>query len=115
MRAFVVTALEGAGIGEVTSVDGGLAALMALRPAGAGVDLLITDVNMPDLNGLELIRFVRGHAALARLPLLVISTDGRERDRERCLALGADAFLPKPFSPEELVAAVRRLCPESPR
>jgi len=112
MRAFVVNALESAGIADVVSVASGVAALQALRPAGAGVgvDLVITDVNMPDLNGLELIRYVRGQPPLARLPLLVISTEGRDKDRERCLALGANDFLAKPFAPETLVAAVRRLC-----
>ena len=110
MRAFVVTALETAGIADVVSVASGFAALQALRPPQGGVDLVITDVNMPDINGLELIRFVRGHAPLAKVPLLVISTEGRDRDRERCLALGANEFLAKPFTPEALVSTVRRLC-----
>lgn len=109
MRAFVVTALETAGIADVVSVDSGFAALQALRPPQGDYDLVVTDVNMPDINGLELIRFVRAQAAMARVPLLVISTEGRARDRERCLALGANDFLPKPFTPEVLVATVRRL------
>ena len=109
MRAFVVTALETAGIADVVSVDSGFAALQAMRPPQGGYDLVVTDVNLPDMNGLELIRFVRGQAAMARLPLLAISTEGRERDRERCLALGTNDFLPKPFTPEVLVATVRLL------
>jgi two-component system chemotaxis response regulator CheY len=109
MRAFVVTALETVGIADVVPVASGFAALQAMRPPEGGFDLVVTDVNMPDINGLELIRYVRGHAALARVPLLAISTEGRDRDRERCLALGANEFLAKPFSPETLVAAVRRL------
>jgi len=72
---------------------------------------VITDINMPDINGLELIRFVRGHAHLAKLPLICISTEGRERDRERCLSLGANAYLVKPFAPAVLVAEVKRFLP----
>jgi two-component system, chemotaxis family, chemotaxis protein CheY len=106
-RSFVAAALEDAGITEVTQAASGFAALQLLP--GGRFDLVITDVNMPDVSGLELIRFVRGSAALREVPLLVISTEGRDRDRDRCLELGADAFLAKPFRPEELVAAVRRL------
>ncbi len=109
MRSYVATALEGAGIVDVTEASSGFAALQAL-PNGR-FDLVITDVNMPDINGLELIKFVRGHAHLARLPLICISTEGRDRDRERCLALGANAYLVKPFAPAALVAEVKRLLP----
>jgi two-component system chemotaxis response regulator CheY len=111
MRAFVVTALEAAGLPDVVPVPSGFAALQALRPPQGGFDLVITDVNMPDINGLELIRFVRGHAALARVPLMIISTEGRPKERERCFSLGANEFLAKPFTPETLVAMVRRLLP----
>jgi two-component system chemotaxis response regulator CheY len=111
MRTFVATALEEAGILDVTEAPSGFAALQAL-PAGR-FDLVITDVNMPDINGLELVRFVRTHATLAKLPLICISTEGRDRDRHRCLSLGANAFLVKPFSPEALLAEVRRYLPGS--
>jgi two-component system chemotaxis response regulator CheY len=107
MRGFVATALEAAGITDVTQAPSGFAALQAL-PHGR-FDLVITDVNMPDINGLELIRFVRNSPGLAALPLIVISTEGRERDRERCLKLGANEYLAKPFPPEALVAAAWRL------
>jgi two-component system chemotaxis response regulator CheY len=107
MRSFVVAVLESAGISDVTQVPSGFAALQAL-PRGR-YDLVITDVNMPDINGLELIRFVRHSRALAAVPLIVISTEGRDRDRERCLRLGANDYLAKPFSPESLIAAATRL------
>jgi two-component system, chemotaxis family, chemotaxis protein CheY len=107
MRSFVVTALETAGIVDVIQVPSGFAALQAL-PHGR-FDLVITDVNMPDINGLELIRFVRQSPGLAGLPLIVISTEGRPRDRDRCLKLGADEYLAKPFSPAALVDAAWRL------
>jgi two-component system chemotaxis response regulator CheY len=69
-------------------------------------ELIITDINMPDINGLEVVRFVRKSERHREIPLLIISTQSSERDRARGLALGADAFLAKPFTPEELRLAV---------
>jgi two-component system chemotaxis response regulator CheY len=112
-RSFVAGVLEEAGITDVTHAASGFAALQALP--GGRFDLVITDVNMPDVSGLELIRFVRASAALKQVPVIVISTEGRERDRERCLTLGADAYLAKPFSPEALIGTVRRLMRRAPQ
>ena len=71
-------------------------------------DLVITDINMPDINGLELIHAIRQHARHAHTPLIVITTNDRERDVERALKLGASAVLTKPFKGEELLATVAR-------
>ena len=60
---------------------------------------------MPDINGLELIRFIRESQRYKQTPLIIISTESSQRDRERGLALGANAYLVKPFSP----AALREL------
>jgi two-component system chemotaxis response regulator CheY len=65
-------------------------------------DLIITDINMTDINGLELIRFIRRSAHHRQTPLLVISTLRAQQDAERGLALGANVYLPKPFTPEQL-------------
>jgi two-component system chemotaxis response regulator CheY len=101
MRALLVAALEGlARELEVTEVSSGFEALRSL-PRGR-FDLIVTDVNMPDINGLELVSFVRRNPAYARVPLVIVSTEGSERDRGKGLALGADAYLVKPFAPEEL-------------
>lgn len=107
MRGFVTAALESGGGFEVTSAESGFAALKILPRAH--YDLIITDINMPDINGLELVRFVRESERHAQIPLMIISTDGRQADRERGLKLGANAYLVKPFSPEELLAAAERL------
>jgi len=71
-------------------------------------ELIITDINMPDINGLELINFVKKNPNYREVPLFVITTEGREQDRERGLALGAAEYLVKPFPPESLEALVRR-------
>jgi len=106
MRAFVAAALEAEGGFDVVSADSGFEALKRLPREH--FDLVITDINMPDINGLELIRFVRDSPAHRDVPLVIISTDGSERDRERGLRLGANAYLVKPFPPETLVEVARR-------
>lgn len=109
MRSFVRSALETGeeqlGALEIVEASGGFEALRLL-PRGP-YDLVITDINMPDINGLELIQFIRGNEAHRTTPILLISTQSSERDRERGLSLGADAFVKKPFAPEELREAVR--------
>jgi two-component system chemotaxis response regulator CheY len=106
MRSFVATALEEVGIVDITQVPSGFAALQALP--GSRFDLVISDVNMPDINGLELIRFIRKSPDHARVPLVVISTEGRDRDRERCMSLGASGYLVKPFAPAALIAEIKK-------
>ncbi len=96
MRAYIRSTLEDCVLGLSGDVDvveamNGFDALRLL-PRGA-FDLVITDINMPDINGLELIRFVRQSAHHRQIAVLIISTQSAERDKKRGLALGADAFL----------------------
>ena len=72
-------------------------------------DLVITDINMPDINGLELIRFIRKSERHKELPILIISTQTSEQNRSRVYDLGANAFISKPFEPETLKKEVSRL------
>lgn len=110
MRAFVRAALEEAEVvREVVEASSGFEALRILPRES--FDLAVVDINMPDVNGLELIRFMRGSEAHKETPLLVISSEASERDRERGLSLGANAYLAKPFTAEALVGAVRALAP----
>src|ERR1041384_588502 len=69
-------------------------------------DLIITDINMPDINGLELINFVKMNPNYRDTPLFIITTEGREQDRDRGMALGAAEYLIKPFSPQSLQGLV---------
>jgi two-component system chemotaxis response regulator CheY len=108
MRSLVVSALEELGGPiRVTEAASGFEALRAL-PRDA-YDLIVTDINMPDINGLELVSFVKQNAAYREIPLLIISTEGSERDRLRGLELGADAYLVKPFAPDDLRRTAREL------
>ena len=72
-------------------------------------DLVLTDINMPDVNGLELLSFVRRDPRFRSIPVVIVSTEGSDRDRDKGLELGADAYLVKPFEPEALRAVVSDL------
>jgi two-component system chemotaxis response regulator CheY len=103
MRAFVraaLTASSALGQLEIAEAQSGFDALRLL-PRGAW-DLVITDINMPDINGLELISFIKKNEAHKTTPILIISTGSSERDRERGMQLGASGYLVKPFSAEAL-------------
>jgi two-component system chemotaxis response regulator CheY len=108
MRTYIRGALDGAPeLGDDVDVVEAASGFDALRLLPRNTyDVVITDINMPDINGLELLRFVRQSAHLRGVALLVISTQSSDKDRERALALGADTFLAKPFTPEQLRSAV---------
>ena len=112
-RSFVRAILEdpasAAAMGalEVTEAQSGFDA-MRLLPR-ARYDLIITDINMPDVNGLELISFIRKSSPYRTTPLVIISTQATARDVERGRKLGADAYVPKPFTPELLRETCVRL------
>ncbi len=109
-RAFVRAVLESADHPpgyEVVEASSGFDA-MRLLPRGP-YHLIITDLNMADINGLELIRFVRTSGQHRTTPLMIISSLRAETDIARGLALGADAFLPKPFTAEQLRQTCARL------
>jgi len=108
MRALIGAALESlAEKLEIDEVESGFTALRML-PRHA-YDLIVTDINMPDINGLELVSFVKSNGSYQSIPLIIVSTEGSERDRERGLELGADAYLVKPFEPENLREVVLEL------
>lgn len=108
-RTFSREALEVAGLDglEVSEADSGLEALRLL-PRGP-YDLIITDINMTGVNGLELLSFIRSHELHHTTPVLLISTQQSERDQERGSQLGANGFLAKPFTRERLLEVVTEL------
>lgn len=106
MRGFVSSILEATGQYEVIEVDNGFDALRAL-PRGDYV-LIVTDVNMPDVSGIELTKFVRSNAKYKSIPVVVISTDSASKDLQRAREAGASHFLAKPFTAEELLDVIAR-------
>ncbi len=78
---------------------------LVIQPA----DLIVLDLNMPDMHGLDVLKFVRSQASLKNLPVVVLTTRGDEASREAALAAGATIFLTKPFSPTALARDVGTL------
>ena len=107
MREMVIACLRAQPGLAFTQAASGLEALerLSLKP----FDVVVLDLNMPDIGGYEVIEFVRGQDRLRTLPILVVTTRGDESSRTRALAAGATRFLTKPFQPEALLAEVRAL------
>lgn len=99
IRKFVMFALRAQGLHVVTAQDG-LDALETL--ARQSVDLLITDLNMPKLDGFGLVRKLRAQQQHPRLPIIILSSLGSDADRTAGLSAGADAYLVKPFDQNRL-------------
>ncbi|MBU3078642.1 response regulator [Sphingomonas quercus] len=108
MRALLNSALSAQGFAVESAEDGldGLARMQALKP-----DLLITDINMPNMDGFQLIEAVRGIEEFRGTPILVLSTEFSDEKKGRARAAGATGWITKPFDPEKLGAAIRRVCP----
>jgi two-component system chemotaxis response regulator CheY len=101
MRALIGSALEDLDEKlEIDEAESGFAALRLLPRRS--YDLIVTDINMPDINGLELVSFVKRDPRYRHTPLLIVSTEGSERDRDKGLELGASAYLVKPFAADDL-------------
>ena len=100
MRALIVSTVEGVDNVDVTETSSGFEALKILPHKK--FDLILTDINMPDINGLELVKFVKTSSEYKDIPLIIISTEGSDRDRQRGVELGANEYVIKPFKPEHL-------------
>jgi len=107
IRHMVRMSLEDIGGLTITEAGTGLEAIELLMIRGA--DLVVLDLNMPDMHGLEVLRFVRRHAAFSSLPIIVLTTRGDENTRESAMAAGASLFRTKPFRPDALASDARAL------
>ena len=107
MRQLVVFAL--ARIRELTvlEADDGVDALRKL--ASRRFDLIITDINMPIMDGLKLIKRIRGDEVHKDVPIIVITTEGANEDRQRALALGANVYITKPIQAPQVIERVKEL------
>lgn len=92
---------------EVIEADNGLAAVRAL--AAGQFDLVLTDVNMPVMDGLKLVRHVRGDPRHEKTPIVIITTENAPNDRDRAMALGANAYIEKPIQAPRVIRAVKKL------
>jgi len=106
MRSLLVATLETLGQLAIVQASNGFEALRMLPREQ--IDLVLTDINMPDINGLELLSFIRSNPMYQDLPVVVISTEGSRKDIEKGLALGANEYLVKPFHPDQLLKIVKK-------
>jgi two-component system chemotaxis response regulator CheY len=110
MRAYLTTVIEGEAASsplEIVEASSGFEALKTLPHHQ--FDAILTDINMPDINGLELVSFLKNHPVYKTIPVMVISTESSEEDRKRAAALGAEEYLVKPFQGTELIEKLQRL------
>ncbi len=107
IRSMIRVALEEAGDFFAVEAGNGFEALKTLP--SKRFDLIITDINMPDINGLELIGYVKGNPTYQGIPLVIVSTEKSDEDKKRGMALGAAGYIVKPFKKEELVSVVMQV------
>lgn len=107
MRSLIATTVEEIRGIEVVEAGNGFDALRILPQQR--IDLIITDINMPDINGLEIIHFVKNNPNYHKIPVIVVTTERGEEDRKKGLSLGASEYITKPFNPEDLRQIVVRL------
>ncbi len=93
---------------SITTAEDGLDGLEKLY-AAENVDLIISDINMPRMDGFTFIKTVREQEAYRDLPIVVLSTEGQERDIQQGLSLGANLYMVKPAQPDKMVKNVRML------
>ena len=107
MRQLLVFALARVKQLKVTEADDGVDGLKKL--ATGKFDIILTDINMPIMDGLKLVKRVRTDAVHKDVPIVVITTESAEEDRQRALSLGANAYITKPIQAPQVIAKVKEL------
>jgi len=112
MRSFVRRTLQIAGLEMESCAEASNGAEALQKLAGAEVDLILTDINMPELDGEGLLRALRVDPELSKIPVVVVSTDSTEQRVDSLMALGARGYVKKPFQPERLSQVLTGIFPE---
>ncbi|MCA9635373.1 MAG: response regulator [Myxococcales bacterium] len=110
MRKMIVFALSRIPGLRMVEAEDGVDALRKL--AGARFDLIITDINMPILDGLKLVKRLRADENYLTVPIIIITTEGAAEDRQRALSLGANAYITKPIQAGQVLKLVRQILEE---
>ena len=112
MRDMIVACLRPDSDLAFTHAASGLEAIekLSLKP----YHLVVLDLNMPDIGGLEVVEFVRSQDTLRSLPIIIVTTRGDDSSRAQALTAGASRFMTKPFAPEALLSEVRTLIQSAP-
>jgi two-component system chemotaxis response regulator CheY len=112
MRDMVVACLRGLPEAQFTQAASGLEAIERLSLGH--FDMVVLDLNMPDISGIEVLEFVRAQDSLKQLPIIVVTTRGDEESRSMALGAGASRFMTKPFTPDAIVTEAQRLLNAGP-
>jgi two-component system chemotaxis response regulator CheY len=104
MRQLISFAIKRIPSSHVIEATDGVDALKKL--SSEKVDLILADINMPVMDGLKLVSLVRGNPVFKNIPIIIVTTEGAEEDKKRALAIGANAYLPKPIQTQELLRLV---------
>ncbi|HEY9661642.1 MAG TPA: response regulator, partial [Allocoleopsis sp.] len=109
MRRMIIASLHDLGDVNFSQASNGLEAIerLALSPT----DIMILDLNMPDMHGMEVLKFVREQPSYKDLPVIILTTKGDEESRNAANVAGASAYITKPFEPEKLVQKIRDFLP----
>ena len=107
MRQLIVFALRRIPRLSIVEAEDGLEALKKL--AAQRFDIVVTDINMPVMDGLKLVHRIRSDETLKDIPVVIITTEGGTEDRQRALALGANAYITKPIQGPHVLATVKDL------
>lgn len=107
MRQLLVFALSRVKQLRITEADDGVDGLRKL--AGGKFDIILTDINMPIMDGLKLVKRVRTDPIHKDVPIVIITTESAEEDRQRALSLGANAYITKPIQAPQVIAKVKEL------
>lgn len=108
IREMVSFTLKGAGY-EVAEAEDGVKALEVMK--SKKIDVVITDLNMPNMNGLELIKAIRANPSYASVPILMLTTEGDANKKVEGKNAGATGWIVKPFQPDKLVEVIKKVCP----
>jgi two-component system chemotaxis response regulator CheY len=100
MRMIIIKSLRQAGFDSANVIEASGAKEALQKLAAGGIDLMLSDVNMPDITGIELVKVVK--AKLKDLPVIMVTTESSAEMKQQMLAAGANGIITKPFPPEEL-------------
>lgn len=104
MRQLITFAMKRISGAKVIEATDGVDALKKL--SSEKVDLILADINMPVMDGLKLVSLVKNNQSYKDIPIIIITTEGAREDKERAMAIGANAYLPKPIQTQELIKLV---------
>jgi two-component system alkaline phosphatase synthesis response regulator PhoP len=105
IRELIKFNLENAGYEVITAADG----RVAQNQLSEEIDLVVLDLMLPEIDGMEICRWMRGKEELRQIPIIMLTAKGEEVERILGLEMGADDYMTKPFSPRELVARIKAI------